>query len=161
MKCEESLVKRNADFLRPYQTTQGERDDKFMQEILKRAEKMKDKEPLSFTSHHKVDETYLNELRKTIGVVVKDKKNSNKENVPPATAPTAEEVKAPQPKMSAVPNGSSNDAIKKVKQDNQPPKKDPSSNHAAHKNKGPTQQQTSSHSNMRKEDKQQVAAKAA
>ena len=67
-------MKRNADFLRPYQTTQGERDDKFMQEILKRAEKMKDKEPLSFTSHHKVDETYLNELRKTIGVVIKDKR---------------------------------------------------------------------------------------
>ena len=154
MKCEESLVKRNADFLRPYQTTQGERDDKFMQEILKRAEKMKDKEPLSFTSHHKVDETYLNELRKTIGVVVKDKKNSNKENVPPTTTPTAEEVKAPQAKMSTVPNDGSNNAIKKDKQDNQPPKKGPSSNHAAHKNKGPIPQQTSSHSDMRKEEKQ-------
>ena len=130
-------MKRNADFLRPYQTGQQERDDKFMQEILKRAEKMKDKEPLSFTSHHKVDETYLNELRKTIGVVIKDKKNSYKENVPPATASAAEEVKAPQPKMSTVPNGSSNDAIKKDKQDNQPPKKDPSSNHATRKNKGP------------------------
>ena len=44
MKCEESLVKRNADFLRAYQTTQEERDDKFMQEVLKRAENMKDKE---------------------------------------------------------------------------------------------------------------------
>ena len=154
MRCEESLVKRNADFLRPYQTTQGERDDKFMQEILRRAEKMKDKEPLSFTSHHKVDETYLNELRKTIGVVVKDKKNSNKENAHPTTTPAAEEVKVPQAKMSTVPNDGSNNAIKNGKQENQPPKKDPSSNHAAHKNKGPTQIQTSSHSNMRKEEKQ-------
>ena len=147
-------MKRNADFLRPYQTDQQEKDDKFMQEVLKRAEKMKDREPLSFTSHHKVDETYLNELRKTIGVVVKDKKNPNKENVHPTTTPTAEEVKAPQPKMSTVPNDGSNNAMRKDRQNNQPPKKDPSSNHATHKNKGPTQQQTSSHINMRKEEKQ-------
>ena len=147
-------MKSNADFLRPYQTDQEERDDKFMQGILKRAEKMKDRESLSSTSHHKVDETYLNELRKTIGVAVKDKKNPNKENDHPTTTPTAEEVKAPHAKMSTVPIDGSNNAIKNDKQDNQPPKKDPSSNHAAHKNKGPTQQQTSSHSNMRKEEKQ-------
>ena len=137
MKCEESLVKRNADFLRPYQTDQKERDDKFMQEVLKRAEKLKDKEPLPFKSHHKVDETYLNEMRKTIGVVVKDKKKSNKENLHPTTTPTAEGVKAPQAKMSTVPNDGSSNAIKNGKQDNQPPKKDPSSNHAKHNNKGP------------------------
>ena len=63
-------------------------------------------------------------------------------------------MKAPQAKMSTVPNDGSNNAIKNGKQDNQAPKKGPSSNHAKHKNKGPTQQQTSSHSNMRKEEKQ-------
>ena len=131
-------MKRNADFLRPYLRDQEEKDDKFMQGILKYAKKLDNREPLSFTLHQKVDEAYLNKLRKTIGVKVKDKKNSEKENVLLKTTITAEEVKAPEPKVSTVPNNGSNNANKKGKQDKQPLKKDPSNNHAQHNNKGPT-----------------------
>ena len=49
MKSEESLAKRNADFLRPYQTDQEEKDDNFMQGILEYAKKLDNRGPLSFT----------------------------------------------------------------------------------------------------------------